>query len=269
MRVTGEAGGPPPGSAISRHDRACRAPGAPASPSAHSSPHQQAQCSQAECPTRPPSDIHLAARQGLLLHGAWWPRARSEVCCGWSRGNVLEDDEPSQMRDVDGCGLWVVRYLSRNLQHRFDAGYWRSRGPPPQSAISRHDRACRAPLGAPTSPSAHSSPHQQDQCSQAHCPTPQPPISRNRIELALPAVDQTGTVWLPHDSRAAHPLGRSASHGARRLRAARPVPSIPLKPCAAVSIKAPSTHHPRKAHLPHQQAQRPQPHRQSPPTADL
>ena len=34
----------------------------------------------------------FAARLCVLLHGGRAPRARSEVRCGWSKNNVLEDD---------------------------------------------------------------------------------------------------------------------------------------------------------------------------------
>ena len=48
----------------------------------------------------------FAARLGVLLHGTWRPRARSEVRCGWSRGNVIEDVEPADEKKLMVLGYW-------------------------------------------------------------------------------------------------------------------------------------------------------------------
>ena len=48
----------------------------------------------------------VAARVGVLLHGTWRPRARSEVRCGWGKSNVVADVEPADEKKlmVVGCG---------------------------------------------------------------------------------------------------------------------------------------------------------------------
>ncbi|MDD8043284.1 MAG: hypothetical protein PHC78_05900 [Verrucomicrobiota bacterium] len=52
----------------------------------------------------------VAARLGVLLHGAWWPRARSEVRCGWGKSIVVADVEPDDEKKlmVVGCGWCEV-----------------------------------------------------------------------------------------------------------------------------------------------------------------
>ena len=53
-----------------------------------------------------PVGSHFAARLGVLLHGTWRPRARSEVRCGWGKSNVVADVEPADEKKlmVVGCG---------------------------------------------------------------------------------------------------------------------------------------------------------------------
>jgi len=60
---------------------------------------------------RPPREgRRVAARLGVLLHGAWWPRARSEVRCGWGESNLVADVEPADEKKlmIVGCGWCEV-----------------------------------------------------------------------------------------------------------------------------------------------------------------
>ncbi|MGI6302366.1 MAG: hypothetical protein ACOX52_15125 [Verrucomicrobiota bacterium] len=98
--------------------------------------------------------------------------------------------------------------------------------------------ACHAPPGSADVPvGSLFSPHQQAKRPLAHCPTPQPPISCKRIELALPAGDQTGTVWLPQRFACHAPPGSadvpvgslfSPHQQAKRPLAHRPTPQPPI-----------------------------------------
>ena len=177
--------------------------------------HPQVQRPLARCPTPPTADLRprTGAPDPVQQH--------AQACC-----------EPPTSHGASGPRAAAREVVLRSVSRR---GRRRSQGDAPPTS-----RACRVPsnplkpcaavsIKAPSTPhrpQGSTSGHQPAQRPLALCPTPQPPIARKRIELALPAVDQTGTVWLPHDFAcrgpwASGPSARSEGRSTPRRAAAR------------------------------------------------